>query len=67
MESATTWRCLLWSVTRNHASVFEAACSCPDEPVQPEHDPRASLLNPLLSTELKAKFGASTDGGVPGG
>lgn len=28
---------------------------------------RASLLKFLLSAELKAKFGASTDGGVPGG
>lgn len=28
---------------------------------------RASLLKFLLSLELKAKFGASTDGGVPGG
>lgn len=28
---------------------------------------RAFLLKFLLSAELKAKFGASTDGGVPGG
>ena len=28
---------------------------------------RAFLLKFLLSTELKAKFGASSDGGVPGG
>lgn len=67
MESATTWRCRLWSVARNHAGVVGAACSCPDEALQPEHDPRASLLKPLLSAELKAKSGASTDGGVPGG
>lgn len=56
-----------WSVTRNHAGVSEAACSCPDESLQPEQDPRASLLKPLLSAEFKAKSGASTDGGVPGG
>jgi hypothetical protein len=28
---------------------------------------RASLLKSLLSAELKAKFGTSTDGGIPGG
>lgn len=34
---------------------------------KPSRNHRASLLKFLLSLELKAKFGASTDGGVPGG
>lgn len=34
---------------------------------QPSRNHRVPLLKFLLSSELKAKFGASTDGGVPGG
>lgn len=67
MESTTASSCQLWSVARDHPGVLEAAGSCPNEPLPAEQDPQASLLKSLLSAESKAKFGAGTDGGIPGG